>query len=153
MTRAKISNHARADEECRHNLNYWNGGAYIGIGPGAHGRFRGLGAAPWLASSLPRSPEAWLKAVDKANWEAGDLTRLSPRQRALEILMMGLRLTGGIDKTRFAAAAGAPLEEILSASATAWAAESQLLENHQDRMVVTPKGRRVLDRLLVEIVA
>ena len=149
----EISNHARAGEECRHNLNYWNGGAYIGIGPGAHGRFGGFGAAPWLASSLPRSPEAWLNTVEKANWGAGDPTGLSSRQRALEILMMGLRLTGGIDKARFAAAAGAPVEEILCASATARAAESQLLENHQDRIVVTPKGRRVLDRLLVEIIA
>ena len=149
----EISNHARAGEECRHNLGYWNGGAYIGIGPGAHGRFRGAGEAPWLARSLARSPEAWLQAVEKNNWGAGDLTRLSPRQRALEILMMGLRLSGGIDKARFTAAAGAPVEEILSASATARAAESQFLENHQDRIVVTPKGRRVLDRLLVEIVA
>ena len=149
----EISNHARAGEECRHNLKYWNGGAYIGIGPGAHGRFGGFGAAPWLASSLPRSPERWLKAVDKADWGVGDLIRLSSRQRALEILMMGLRLASGIDKARFAAAAGVPVEEILSAAATARAAESQLLENHQDRIVVTPKGRRVLDRLLVEIVA
>jgi oxygen-independent coproporphyrinogen-3 oxidase len=149
----EISNHARAGEECRHNLNYWNGGTYIGVGPGAHGRFRGSEEGSWIASALTRSPEAWLKAVEKNKWRAGELTPLSTRDRALEILMMGLRLTKGIDKDSFATTVGAPVEEILSAAATGRAAESELLENHPDRIVVTPKGQRVLDRLLVEIVA
>ena len=56
----ETSNHARAGEESRHNLIYWRGGDYIGVGPGAHGRLTlndqrtatstELGPVPWLRS-------------------------------------------------------------------------------------------------------
>ena len=64
----EISNHAIPGEECRHNLNYWRGGDWLGIGPGAYGRFTQLSTKRVLSRnniSTRRKPESWLKSVQK----------------------------------------------------------------------------------------
>ena len=58
MPAYEVSNHAVAGQECRHNMIYWTGADYIGIGPGAHGRFMRDGAA--YASRDHHAPEVWL---------------------------------------------------------------------------------------------
>ena len=84
---------------------------------------------------------------------AGEIVPLSRRDRAIEVLMMGLRLNDGIDKARFARNAGTPIEQILLPDATSRAEAADLLQNDPGHISLTPKGLRVLDRLLVEIVA
>ena len=100
MPAYEISNHARPGAECRHNLVYWRGDEYAGIGPGAHGRLeyrtaplrhRDREAARELADA-GRSRSATASIVDEA------LTR---EERADEYLLMGLRLAEGIDPQRF----------------------------------------------------
>lgn len=91
----EVSNHAAAGQECRHNLVYWRYADYIGIGPGAHGRFTVQGKK--YASRDHSAPEVWLERVEAGGTGAHPLESLSPEDRFTEGLMMGLRLTDGVD--------------------------------------------------------
>lgn len=93
----EVSNHARPDAMSRHNLVYWRYGDWVGVGPGAHGRIS-LGDTRTTTEAW-RQPGAWLK---HAEGESGIQTigNLSKKDAASEYLMMGLRLTEGLDIDR-----------------------------------------------------
>jgi putative oxygen-independent coproporphyrinogen III oxidase len=141
----EISNHAAPGMESRHNLIYWRGGDYIGIGPGAHGRLT-LGGARW-ATEAPRAPGDWLKRVETGG--AGEAPRdLVPgHERALEYLMMGLRLTEGIDLLRYQALAG---QDININKISSLAADGVLIRS-ADNVRATAKGRMVLNAVIREL--
>ena len=104
----EISNHARPGAECRHNLVYWRGHEYAGIGPGAHGRLDIDGERH--AIETERRPEAWLMRVESlGHGVVGDDTLLRS-QMADEFLLMGLRLAEGIDPARYERLAGRKLD-------------------------------------------
>ena len=143
----EISNHAAPGAESRHNLVYWRGHDYAGIGAGAHARITTGGTK--RALSTFRLPEAWLAEVEaRGHGLAGD-EPLSPRETAEEYLLMALRLAEGMDLSRFAALAGASLDET---RIDALAAEG-LLSRTGDRLRATPAGRLVLERLILELAA
>ncbi|MGD9806147.1 MAG: radical SAM family heme chaperone HemW [Hyphomicrobiaceae bacterium] len=94
----EISNHARPGEESRHNLVYWRYGHYLGLGPGAHGREpRPDGRT---ATFNERMPEAWLSRVAETGRGLSETTQLAHDEQADEMLLMGLRLSEGLDLTR-----------------------------------------------------
>ena len=133
----EISNHARPGEESRHNLAYWRYQPYSGIGPGAHGRRRGL------ATTRHRKPENWLSALARNKHGIAEESPISDRDAQTEALLMGLRLREGValDKVR---------------SAADWAAveklEAQgLLSYDAERLTVLRPGRLVLDAILAAI--
>lgn len=90
--RYEISNFARPGRECLHNLNYWKGGDYLGLGPAGASHFAGLRytTVPDLTSYCSS-----LEAGNQPPRSALEL--LSPRQRAGERIMLGLRLAEGIE--------------------------------------------------------
>ena len=94
----EISNHAAPGEESRHNLLYWRYGEYVGIGPGAHGRV--ICAGTRTATSTERNPERWASLVESTGCGAVELVPLAPDEQVNEALLMGLRLTEGLDLTR-----------------------------------------------------
>jgi len=104
----EISNHARPGAACRHNLTYWRYGDYVGVGPGAHGRF--VAAGERRATRQRTKPEAWLAAVEAQGHGTAEQTPIEPRTAAEEALLMGLRLTEGVDPRRIEALAGRPLD-------------------------------------------
>lgn len=141
----EISNHARPGQESRHNLTYWRYGDYVGIGPGAHGR-RGA-----MATQRHKKPENWLDAVKRNGNGLQTEVELDPLTRATEALLMGLRLSEGVDLKRIAALAGtddAPLDH----DAVARINRHGLIARHGDRLTVTPHGMPVLDAILREVV-
>lgn len=87
----EISNYARPGEESRHNLTYWRYGDYAGIGPGAHGRRGGR------ATVRHRKPENWLSAVARQVHGLSEERVLRTGEAAGEALMMGLRLSAGVN--------------------------------------------------------
>jgi putative oxygen-independent coproporphyrinogen III oxidase len=93
--RYEVSNWARPGHECRHNLLYWSGGDYLGLGAGAHGHMRGR---RYWSVRLPS--EFIARASEGADTEAGH-EQLSADERAGEALMLGLRLTDGIVERDF----------------------------------------------------
>ena len=104
----EISNHARAGAECRHNLVYWRGDEYAGIGPGAHGRLDIDGVRHAIATE--KRPEAWLMRVEANGHGVVTDDLLNSEERADEFLLMGLRLAEGIDPRRYAALSGRALD-------------------------------------------
>ncbi len=93
----ETSNHARRSEESRHNLTYWTGGYYAGIGPGAHGRLPGGAAGAVMAQANIRRPEAWLDAVTLHGHSREDWAPVRADERFEELIMMGLRLREGLN--------------------------------------------------------
>ena len=100
----EISNHASPGEESRHNLTYWRYGTYAGIGPGAHGRVATPDAL--LATETERTPERWLANVEHAGHGLTATEAVPPPAQADEMLLMGLRLTEGVDLDRLARISG-----------------------------------------------
>lgn len=141
----EVSNHAVPGAESRHNLIYWRMGDYVGIGPGAHGRFTAGGRR--LATSTLRSPEAWLTAVRKRG--SGELPRegLSPPEQAFEYLMMALRLAEGLSLARYLSLGGA----LPPAGRLAALVGGGLITIEGDSLRCTMAGRLVLNALVVEL--
>jgi oxygen-independent coproporphyrinogen-3 oxidase len=144
----ETSNHARPGAESRHNLTYWRYGDYVGIGPGAHGRR--VHEAGALATVRHKKPENWLGAVARNGHGAQVEDPLSPHTRAVEALLMGLRLTEGVDLNRIAALAGgvAPLDQRAIERLSALG----LIVATPDRLRVTEAGALLLDAILTEVV-
>lgn len=140
----EISNHAAPGQESRHNLIYWRGGDYVGIGPGAHGRVTvdGIRYATWTELS----PAKWLGLVSQNTGEIGR-DALAPRDHAGEYLMMSLRTAEGTDLVRYEALAGAPLDQREVENL----AEVGLIQTDRDRLVATKSGRAVLNAILTTL--
>ncbi|CCG41799.1 radical SAM family heme chaperone HemW [Magnetospirillum molischianum] len=138
----EVSNHARPGAECRHNLTYWRGGDWVGIGPGAHGR---LGVA---AIAQNRDPDTWLAAVETIGHGTETEETLSPESLAAERVMMGLRLAAGIDIGALAAGCGLAVEQVIDRRGLARLIEAGLVESDGDRLRATPDGWPLLDSVL-----
>ena len=144
----EISNHAKPGAESRHNLVYWRYGEYVGVGPGAHGRF--IEGGRRIVTFTERTPEIWLNLVEaKAHGLVGGET-LTREQEADEFLLMGLRLTEGIDLARYEALAGRPL----SSRRISRLQEERLIEPiGNSRLRATPSGMVVLDAVVADLAA
>ena len=144
----EISNHARPGAECRHNLVYWRGHEYAGIGPGAHGRLEIDGARH--ATATEKRPESWLMRVEANGHGLVTDDVLTRSERADEYLLMGLRLAEGIDLTRFEAIADRPLDPVRIA---ALREHGFIVTDSSGRLRVTPEGFPVLDAVVADLAA
>jgi oxygen-independent coproporphyrinogen-3 oxidase len=167
LTPYEVSNYARPGAESRHNLTYWRGGDYAGIGPGAHGRIvvnapaiaptgahmaHGSGLArpadraiSRVATATLKSPERWLAQVEAhghafEQWEA-----LDARTDLEERLMMGLRLVSGIEDDVFM--------DILDAKKRALLTKEGLLADEPGKLKATRRGMLVLTSLTAALIA
>jgi oxygen-independent coproporphyrinogen-3 oxidase len=142
----EISNHAAPGEECRHNLLYWRYGEYAGIGPGAHGRVVVGGARQ--ATVAERNPERWAGLVESRGHGLAETSALTPAEEADEALLMGMRLTEGLDLDRLAALTGfAP--RTAAVDELGW---SGLIERRtDDHISTTAAGRIVLDQMVLRL--
>ena len=134
----EISNFARPGRRCRHNLKYWRGGDYIGVGPSAHGRFRG-----WLTAN-PRSVEAWTAALSEGRLPHERTEKLTGRRIAEDAVIFGLRLAEGVDLESLRALTEgediSPRIEKLLAGGTA--------EVQSGRLRLTPRGFLVSNEVI-----
>jgi len=146
----EISNHARPGAECRHNLVYWRYGDYVGVGPGAHGRLTLDGAR--VATRQHRAPETWLEAVERQGHGGEEPLSLTPHEQRDELLMMGLRLTEGVSRTRVRERLGLDLEAALDRDRMASLIEAGFLELDSERLVATPAGRQRLNAVLAQLI-
>lgn len=143
----ETSNHARAGEESRHNLVYWRYQDYAGIGPGAHGR-RGR-----VATVRHKKPENFLSAVARQGDGLAEARALGVSDQAAEALLMGLRLTEGVDLAALSARFALPRQGLIDEAALARLSALGLMWEAGPRIGVLPQGRGVLDALLAEVVA
>ena len=147
MLNYEVSNHALPGAESRHNLVYWRQGDWAAIGPGAHGR---LSIGPGrLATEAHRAPGAWLEAVERGG--CGDLVQEAQtgHDRAVEYLLMGLRLREGIALPRLRAMDGA----VLDAAGLVELEGLGLIARTPGRLAVTDTGLPLLNAVLRRITA
>ncbi len=141
----EISNHAATGHESRHNLLYWRYGEYAGVGPGAHSRL--AAGENRRAIMAEKHPETWRSLVNAhGNGIIADIT-VAPHDQASEYLLMGLRITEGIDLDRYAALAGREIDS----SKIAGMKSMGLIKRIGPRLMATADGRKLLNAVIAEL--
>ena len=138
----EVSAYARAGRQCRHNLNYWTFGDYLGVGAGAHGKLTDAAAGTIVRTTHTREPR---------RYQAGTplTTRtVPPGELPFEFMMNALRLTGGFDAALFEARTGLRFEAVAPTLVTQQA--RGLLQVVDGRWRPSPRGLRFLNDLLLE---
>lgn len=139
----EVSNHAKIGHESRHNQIYWQGGDFIGIGPGAHGRITKDNTR--YSSTTPLSPNIWLESALQQNSSQEIVSSLSKRDVYNELLMMGLRMNIGVAVNRTEAITGHPFvmpDELV---------EYELVTVDDGMIRTTDKGRPVLNYVIEKL--
>ncbi len=140
----EVSAYAREGRHCRHNLNYWRFGDYLGIGPGAHGKISSGNAAVqrrWKRSH----PADYLGGLGGGSFISGQRS-LDAADLTLEFLMNALRLKRGFSRELFESRTGLPIEHL--APALERAADLQFIDLNKVGVRATPKGYAFLDDVL-----
>ena len=144
----EVSNHARAGGESRHNLIYWRYGEYAGIGPGAHGRL--VTPKGRVAQETERHPEMWLTLVESEGNGLVESMALSREEQGDEFLLMGLRLSEGVDPRAFEKVSGRAIDPDRLKSLI----EDGFLErDERGRIRVTAMGAPLLDTVVADVAA
>jgi putative oxygen-independent coproporphyrinogen III oxidase len=142
----EISNHAKPGAESRHNLTYWRYGEYVGVGPGAHGRF--VERESRVVTIAEKMPETWLNLVEARGHGVTGGETLTRTEETDEFLLMGLRLAEGIDLARYEEIAGRPFE----APRLSMLQDEGLVEQiGNSRLRATPTGMIVLDAVVADL--
>ncbi len=143
----EISNHAAVEAQSRHNLIYWRSQDWAGIGPGAHARLT-LGHERWAIAS-EANPVRWLSKLETEGHGESNREPLSIADQSEEILMMGLRLSEGVDMRRLDRLGTARPEQERIDSLT----DLGLLAVDGDTLRTTQAGRQVLNAVLRDLLA
>ena len=138
----EVSAYARGGRQCRHNLNYWTFGDYLGVGAGAHGKLTDAAAGTIVRTTHTREPRRYQAgtALTTRTVPAGELP--------FEFMMNALRLTGGFDAALFEARTGLRFDQVAPTLVTQQA--RGLLQGADGRWGPTPRGLRFLNDLLLE---
>lgn len=142
----EISNHARSEAaRSRHNLLYWRGQDWVGVGPGAHGRIVIDGRR--IATEAQRRPSDYVDAVKEHGVGWIEEAALAPTEIADEALIMGLRINEGVDMARIEALRGKPLNQ----EALRWLVEQGLVAREGARLRLTRAGRVLTNKIVAEL--
>jgi oxygen-independent coproporphyrinogen-3 oxidase len=137
----EVSNHARGEAaRSRHNLVYWRGQDYLGVGPGAHGRLTRGGAR--TATEAARNIPDYVARVRETGTGLSATEVLSPEQAAEERLLMGLRTVEGVSLAELAPLPLAKLSDL---------EEAGFVRVGNGRLFAAGLGRPVLDRVIQEL--
>lgn len=138
----EVSAYARADRQCRHNLNYWRFGDYLGIGAGAHGKITHAPEGRIERSWKKRHPRDYLAAADKVEGRS----TLRRGDAAFEFMLNALRLVDGFDTALFSQRTGLALSAVTPALQEA--ERRGLIEWDVERVRPTERGRAFLNDLI-----
>ena len=157
----EISNHGKPTAQCQHNINYWQAGDWIGIGPGAHSRYT-IAADNYrnlqrVGTATRRSPAGWLQSVQKTGHGIDTYTNDGTNAFATEMVMMGLRLTTGVSVQKIESICG-PRDKWLDNAAVTQAIEDGWLDGKQHNasgivtdLRATDAGRLRLNHIVATI--
>lgn len=141
----EVSAYSQANRACRHNLNYWSFGDYLGIGAGAHGKISHTDGRI-IRYSKRRQPDAYMSA-NEAEFTAIQ-RELDSEERSGEFMLNALRLNQGFSLQQFSATTGLPAQRV--EGAIDQLADKKLLIVDGDRVRTTALGRRFLDSVVAE---
>ena len=139
----EVSAYAQAGRRCRHNLNYWQFGDYLGIGAGAHAKITDAQGITRLWKV--KQPREFLEAAGTPAALGGE-QRLGTDDAVFEFMLNALRLTDGFSPALFAERAGLPLAALEPALAQATA--RGLIARNADAIRTTPLGQRFLNDVI-----
>ena len=142
----EVSNYAKPGRECRHNLAYWRGLNYLGIGPGAHGRITIRGRR--TATETHLSPSSWLNAIAQTGTGESRREYLDSRAQAEEYLLMAMRLNEGMSENRFASLNGRAPDR----KRVAELVDMDFLTLNRGYISATAKGMPVLNTIIAELI-
>ena len=141
--RYEVSAYAKKDQECKHNLNYWRFGDYIGIGAGAHGKISY--PAKITRQVRERHPETYMQAMETKGNALIESREISVKDLPFEFMLNTLRLTDGVDTNTFSERTGMPLS-VISKGLDA-ASKKGLLDENPSKLKATTLGLRYLNNL------
>src|SRR5690606_31115642 len=144
FTRYEVSAYATAGEQCRHNVNYWEFGDYLGIGPGAHGKLSFPDRI--IRQSRLRQPASWMeKAQARDGSHIAEEREVSAQELPFEFMLNALRLREGVEAGSFEDRTGLNLAAILPMLNRA--VDKGLLQADPSRIQATALGWRFLNDL------
>lgn len=141
----ELSNYARPGRSCLHNRLYWYGQEYMGLGPSAHSHWDGV---RWANT---RKLSDYLDRINREGHAREEADQISADARAREALMVGLRLTQGLDTARFEARHHCNLRELCGDLLSEWERDGWL-ENDGRRIRLHPNAHFISDQLFAELV-
>jgi oxygen-independent coproporphyrinogen-3 oxidase len=144
LARYEVSAYARRGARCRHNMNYWEFGDYLGIGPGAHGKLSFHDRI--LREARTRNPDRWIAAAQARDGShIAESREVGRDELPFEFMLNALRLKDGVPATHFAERTGLSLASIAHPLETA--VRKGLLDPDPTRLKATPRGWAFLNDL------
>jgi oxygen-independent coproporphyrinogen-3 oxidase len=143
--RYEVSAFAQSGRQCRHNLNYWRFGDYMGVGAGAHGKLSDPRARRVARRWRLRGPGSYLQSAGSKEALAGESV-LEEADLKLEFMMNALRLRDGFSPALFQGRTGLSFTSVESLIREG--VERGLIENRGTGIAATPRGYRFLDDLV-----
>jgi oxygen-independent coproporphyrinogen-3 oxidase len=141
--RYEVSAYAKKDQECKHNLNYWRFGDYIGIGAGAHGKISFPGKI--TRQVRERHPDTYMSAMEDKGNALIESKEIEAKDLPFEFMLNTLRLTDGVDTNTFSERTGLPLSVI--SKGLAEASKKGLLDENPSKLKASALGLRYLNNL------
>jgi putative oxygen-independent coproporphyrinogen III oxidase len=142
-TRYEVSAYAKKDQECKHNLNYWRFGDYIGIGAGAHGKVSFPDKV--TRQVRERHPESYMQAMETKGNALIESRDVPAKDLPFEFMLNTLRLTEGVETKTFSERTGLPLHII--SKGLEEASKKGLLDDNPTTLKATDLGLRYLNNL------
>ena len=141
--RYEVSAYAQKNQECKHNLNYWRFGDYIGIGAGAHGK---ISFPDKITRQVrERHPETYMQAIELNGNALIESKEIAAKDLPFEFMLNTLRLTDGVATNTFSERTGLPLNTI--SKGLLEASSKKLLDDNPGQLKATPLGMRYLNNL------
>jgi oxygen-independent coproporphyrinogen-3 oxidase len=137
----EISNFAQPGFECRHNLNYWQRGEYLGLGPGAWSFIKSR-----RSRSVP-DIHSYCTGLQSGSPVTAEEEILGTAEAALETVMLGMRTRSGVDLDRIAGEFGPPMRDRLMAQAAPMI-DQGLLQNDAGRLFLTDRGMMLSNEVI-----
>ena len=141
--RYEVSAYAKEDQECKHNLNYWRFGDYVGIGAGAHGKISFPNKI--TRQVRERHPETYMSAIENQGHALIESKEINAEDLPFEFMLNVLRLTSGVETSSFSERTGLPLSVI--SKALQEATQKGLLDENPKNLKPTALGLRYLNDL------
>lgn len=154
--RYEISNFAREGCACRHNVGYWQGAWYLGLGVAAHSMLppdeaQALLGARRIRRANPADRRAYLRAMEADEPSAAEIQLIGKEEAMFETMMLGLRMTEGVEDAMFARLHGIALEEAYGPEMAGLAADGLARRLPGDRFALTARGLAVQNDVLLRL--
>ncbi|MGN0961091.1 MAG: radical SAM family heme chaperone HemW [Christensenellales bacterium] len=144
--RYEVSNFAKENYECRHNLNTWKMGEYLGFGVGAHSYFNSK------RYSNVSSIEEYIKLISLGKRPIEDEEKITPQETFEETIMLGLRTKYGINLNEIKNKFNIDLLKLKHKEIDFFTKENMISINNEN-LIVTSQGMPVLNKIILELVA